>query len=289
MVIIDFQQIMLANLNVQLGNHKNAQLDESILRHMVLNSIRAIRVKFGKDPNIIIACDSRRSWRKDVFPYYKARRAKNRKESELDWTLIFESFSKICLELKEFFPYRVIQVEGCEADDIIGVLVHKFGTDQIMGFDREEIIIVSGDKDFKQLHTYDNVKQWDHVWKKNVTCNNPELYLREMILRGDAGDDVPNFLSDDDTFVAAGKRQKQMREEKMAGYLADYPGNPASETLLRNWKRNEQLVDLRQTPDDLRTKVLEQYEEQAGKNRAKLVNYFIAKGLRNLHENINDF
>lgn len=289
MLIIDFQQIMLANLAMQLGNHQNAQLDESMLRHMVLNSIRAIRVKFNKDDNVIIACDSRRSWRKDVFPYYKANRAKKRKESELDWTLIFDSFSTITAELKAFFPYRVIQVEGAEADDIIGVLCHQYGTDFVMGFERNDIVIVSGDKDFNQLQRFDNVKQWDHVQKKFVTCNNPETFLREHILRGDTGDGVPNFLSDDDTFVVEKKRQKQMQEVKMADYMKNYPDNPASETLLRNWKRNEQLIDLRFTPDDLRNQILEQYEAEGGKNRSKLVNYFIAKRLKNLHPSINDF
>jgi len=290
MIIIDFQQIMLANLARQMGNHQNAQLDESILRHMVLNSLRAIRMKFkNENGEIVIACDSRRSWRKDVYPYYKANRAKARKESELDWTLIFDSFATIVAELKQYFPYRVIQVEGAEADDVIGTLVQQFGSEVGMGFDVEPIMIVSGDKDFQQLQRFANVRQWDHVGKRMINTNNPEKFLREHILRGDVGDGVPNFLSDDDTLVTQGKRQKQMREDKMANYLANYPHNPASETLLRNWKRNEQLIDLRFIPNEIREQVMEQYEAEAGKNRSKLVNYFIAKKLKNLHNNITDF
>jgi hypothetical protein len=289
MIIIDFQQIMIANLSVQLGNHQNALLNEGMLRGMVLNSIRAIRQKFPNHGEVVIACDSRRSWRKDVFPYYKANRAVNRAKSELDWNLIFESFSTITAELKAFFPYRVVQVEGAEADDVIGTLVQEFGTDMIMGFDIEPIIIVSGDKDFKQLQEFSNVTQWDHVKKRMLQCNNPKEFLKEHIIRGDAGDGVPNFLSDDDTLVVSKKRQKQIRETKFDGYMKEYPSNPASETLLRNWKRNEQLVDLRFIPDDIRKQILEQYELEAGKDRSKLVNYFISKKLKNLHSFINEF
>lgn len=279
---------MIANLSRQLGNHQNAELDEGMLRHMVLNSLRAIKQKF-QDDDVVIACDSRRSWRKDVFPYYKANRSKNRAKSELNWELIFDSFSNIIDELRVYFPYRVIQVERAEADDIIGTLVQEFGSEMPMGFDRKEITIVSGDKDFKQLQRYSNVKQWDHVGKRMLTCNNPEAFLREHILRGDSGDGVPNFLSDDDVLTVPGKRQKSMMEAKMDGYMKNYPDNPESEMLLRNWKRNEQLIDLRFIPDDLRHKIMETYEREAGKGRSKLVNYFISKKLKNLHAYINDF
>lgn len=289
MIIIDFQQIMIANLSMQLGNHQNAQLDESMLRHMVLNSIRAIRMKYKDQTDVVIACDSRHSWRKEVFPYYKANRAKKRKESELDWNLIFECFAKIILELKEFFPYRVIEVEGAEADDVIGVLAREFGKDFFETFERNDIVIVSGDKDFKQLHDCPSVIQWDHVRKRLITCNNPEYVLKEQIIRGDDGDGIPNFLSDDDTIVVDGKRQKPIFETKLPEYIKNYPHNPENETLLRNWKRNEQLIDLRFTPDDIRQKILEKYEAEGGKSRAKLVNYFIAKKLKNLHSSINEF
>lgn len=290
MIIIDFQQIMIANLSKQLGNHQSAQLDESMLRHMVLNSLRAIRMKFKThNGDIVIACDSRRNWRKEIYPYYKASRAKKRAESELDWKLIFESFSKFKAELKEYFPYRVIEVENAEADDVIGALCHEFGTDLVMGFDRTEIKIVSGDKDFQQLQKYDNVSQWDHVNKRDFKCNDPKKFLAEQIIRGDVGDGVPNFLSDDDVLVTPGRRQKSIMEAKLDGYFKNYPDNPESETLLRNWKRNQQMIDLDFIPDNIRKQVMEQYHSEAGKNRSKLVNFFIAKGLKNLHSSINDF
>ena len=118
MIIMDLSQVMIATLMVQLGNHTNAELDENLLRHMILNSIRANKIKFGSDyGELVIAADARTTWRREMFPYYKANRKKNRDASELNWTMIFESLHKIREELKANFPYRVIQFDGAEADD----------------------------------------------------------------------------------------------------------------------------------------------------------------------------
>src|SRR5210317_467333 len=107
---------MIANLMVSLGGHK-VDVDENILRHMILNSIRYNRVKFNKEyGELVIACDDKNYWRRNIFPYYKAGRKKSREKSDLDWNSIFQSLNKIRDELKEFFPYRTIQVETAEAD-----------------------------------------------------------------------------------------------------------------------------------------------------------------------------
>lgn len=292
MIIVDLQQVMIATLMRQLGSHQNAVLDENMLRHMVLNVLRSYRQKFAGE--MIIACDAPRSWRKDVFPYYKANRAKNREESELDWKLIFNTFHVLRAELKEFFPYRVIEVEGAEADDIIGTLAHKFGADGdefgglVLGT-QDDVLIMSGDHDFRQLQIYSNVKQFDPLQKKYIKVVDPVAYLKEHIIRGDAGDGVPNFLSADDCLVNK-VRQKQIREDKLKVWLKQTPQEICDDdTKKRNWKRNEQLVDLRFTPAEIQNKILSEYESQAGKTRAKLTNYFIAKKLKHLHEHINEF
>jgi 5'-3' exonuclease len=137
---------------MQLGNHTNTEVEEDLLRHMILNSIRSYNMKFKDEyGEMIIACDDRNFWRRDIFPYYKANRKKSREKSELNWTQIFDSLHKIRDELKAFFPYRVIQVDSAEADDIIGSLVMKYGDTN------EKILILSGDKDFVQLQRYNNV------------------------------------------------------------------------------------------------------------------------------------
>ena len=265
----------------QIGNHTNIAVDENLFRHMVLNSIRNINKKHSEEfGEVVIACDSPRSWRKEVFPYYKANRKKARESSDLDWSAVFESLNKVRSELKEYFPYRVIQVDHAEADDIIGSLVQHFHG--------APILIVSGDKDFVQLQSYMNVKQFDPVRKRFITHNNPSLFVKEHIIKGDMGDGVPNFLSKDDTFVAGG-RQKPIRSKNLDEWVRMEPTEFCDDTMLRNWKRNEQLVDLSFTPEAIRTETIKQYEEQSGKNRSKLFNYFVDHKLKNLMESIGDF
>ena len=283
MIIVDLSQVMISNLMVQLGNHTNTEIEEDLLRHMVLNSIRSYNQKFKNEyGEMIIACDAGNNWRKQIFPYYKANRRKNREKSELNWTHIFDVLGKVRVELKEYFPYRVIQIDGAEADDIIGTLVDKFGNTS------EKILIMSGDKDFVQLQRYMNVKQYDPVQKKWRTTNDPDRFVKEHIMRGDTGDGVPNFLSADNTFVV-GARQKPLSQKKMDAWIHMDPREFCDENMLRGYMRNQQLVDLTFVPETLRAQVLEEYEAQAGKGRSKLFNYFIEKRLKNLLESINEF
>ena len=283
MIIVDLSQVMISNLMVQLGNHTNAEIEEDLLRHMVLNSIRSYNQKFKNEyGEMIIACDAGNNWRRQIFPYYKANRRKNREKSELNWTQIFDTLSKVREELKEFFPYRVIQIDGAEADDIIGTLADKFGNTS------EKILIMSGDKDFVQLQRYMNVKQYDPVQKKWRTTNDPDRFMKEHIMRGDTGDGVPNFLSADNTFVV-GARQKPLSQKKLDAWIHMDPREFCDENMLRGYMRNQQLVDLTFIPENLREQVMVEYEAQAGKGRSKLFNYFIEKRLKNLLESINEF
>jgi len=284
MFIIDLQQVMIANLMTQLGSHQNAKLDEDLLRHMILNGLRNIRKKFAADyGEMIIACDSS-SWRRGAFPYYKASRRKSRDASDLDWGTVFDTFAKVREELKENFPYRVIQVEGAEADDIIGVLAHKFGVE--FG-NAEKIMIVSGDKDFKQLQCYNNVEQYDPTRKRMLTCSDAEAFLREHIIRGDVGDGVPNILSKDDCFVT-GTRQGIITQKRLDYYMTT-PFEQLKPEEQRNWSRNELLISLNNIPTDIQTAIMNVYESEGGKDRSKLFNYFIKHKLKFLMENISEF
>ena len=283
MIIMDLSQVMISNLMIQLGNHTNADIEEDLLRHMVLNSVRAYNVKFKNEfGEMIIACDAGNNWRRQVFPYYKANRRKNREKSEINWTVVFETLNKVRDELKDYFPYRVIRVDGAEADDIIGTLAQTYGNTN------EKILILSGDKDFVQLQAYMNVQQFDPVQKKWRKTNDVDKFIKEHIIRGDTGDGVPNFLSADDTFVV-GARQKPISQKKLDQWLDADPKEFCDEKMLRGYLRNQQLVDLNFIPPDIKKEVLVQYEQQAGKGRDKLFNYFIERRLKLLLESINEF
>lgn len=289
MIIVDLNQVMLSNLMAQLGNHTNAQVEENMIRHMVLNSIRSYKHKFGAEyGELVIACDNTNYWRKQVFPYYKANRKKAIAASELNWKDIFECMNKIRAELKEYFPYRVMDVDSAEADDIIATLCETFGTTPSLINNGSKILILSGDKDFIQLHRFTNVTQYDPVRKKWIKHEDPNMFLNEHIMKGDAGDGIPNVLSDDDCFVT-GTRQKPLTAKRMSTLINSIPGKDYDTKTYRNFCRNRELIDLSCVPDKIKETVLSQYEAQAGKDRSKLMGYFITNKLKNLTEYISEF
>lgn len=285
MIIVDFNQVMISNLMMQLGNHTNIPIEEGLFRHMVINSLRSYKQKFSSEyGEMVIACDDKNYWRKQIFPYYKANRKKNRESSEINWTSVYEIFNKIKQEIKDHFPYRVVQVESAEADDVIATLVSLNGSNDVVNTG-QPLLILSGDKDFVQLQTYSNVKQYDPVRKKWISHNNPDNYLYEHICKGDVGDGIPNILSDDDTFVA-NKRQKPLTQKKIDEFRSQGISN---EQIQINFKRNCQLVDLKSIPEYIRSLIINKYDEEQGKDKSKLFNYFISHKLKNMMENIGEF
>lgn len=287
MIILDLNQVMIASLMMQ--HSKNMELNEDLLRHMILNSIRYNKNHFQNDfgDEFIIACDDKNYWRKKYFPYYKASRKSNREKSGLDWNAIFTILNKVRDELKEFFPYPTIQVETAEADDVIAALCKVNGR-QLGG---SAILILSGDKDFVQLQKYSNVSQYDPTRKKWIVNQEPNAYLIEHIVKGDTGDGIPNILSEDDVFVAQG-RQKPIRSKFLNEVLKS--NNPEkcgliTGNVLRNFQRNKKLIDLEEIPDHIFNGILEEYENQSDKGREHLFNYFIKHKLKNLTECIAQF
>lgn len=284
-ILIDFNQVMLASLFASIGNHHNIDIDENLIRHMFLNSLRSNRKKFSPDfGEIVICADGKNSWRRETFPYYKANRRKSREESELDWNMLFGIINNIRSELKDYFPYKVIHLDHCEADDVIGVIVHKYGTELNMG--SEQFLILSGDKDYIQLHRYANVKQYDPVRKKTIQNSDPDKYLREHILKGDSGDGVPNILSADNC-LAVGDRQKPMTAKR----IAQFTENPASMDSITQTRfdRNKLMIDLEKIPQKYKDQILDEYSKEKEIGRSHLFNYFVEKKLKNLITDIQDF
>ena len=283
MILVDLNQVMISNMMAQIGNHTDALLDEGMLRHMILNTLRSNRNKFHNEYGELVICaDDKNYWRKKTYPFYKANRRKSREDSELDWNMIFTSLNKIKAEIAEFFPYKVIQVETAEADDIIGTIVHREGRELNVG---EPILILSGDKDYIQLHKYANVSQYDPTRKRWIKHEDPEEFLYEHIIRGDSGDGVPNVLSADNCLVV-GERQKPVTKKRLAEWKDE---DNRTEEIQRNFKRNQMMIDLEYVPQYIKDSVIDKYEHEDGKDRSQLLNYFIKNKLRNLMENISEF
>ena len=286
MILVDFSQVMISNIMMQLANNQQ-KLEESMVRHMVLSSLRMYKQKFPEYGEIVICCDGPSYWRRQVFPHYKANRKKNRDSSGHDWSLIFDSLHKIRDEMRDNMPYPVLIFDRAEADDVIASLCHAYGETMNLPT-AEKILILSSDKDFAQLQKYANVQQYSPIMKKHIAIDNPERFKQYHILQGDSGDGVPNFLSVDDTFVSGG-RQKPLPKKKLEEWTTLQPEAYCTGEMLRNYYRNKKMVDLDEVPEELQTQCVEAFRSYERQPRSKILNYFIQNRLRNLTENIGDF
>ena len=284
MILVDMNQVTLSNLMVQLGGSKNVEPD--FVRHMVLNSLRSYRSKFqGEFGELVLCYDNKTNWRREYFPNYKHSRRKGRKESKLDWNNIFDTLHMIKNELIEFFPYKVLEVENAEADDIIASVVFHVASEPK---NYEKVLILSSDKDFIQLQRYNFVSQYSPMQKKFVNGIDPTTYIKEHILKGDRGDGVPNFLSPDNTFVDE-LRQRPMSKRKLEAWIDLEPSDYCNEEMMRNYHRNRTLIDLSYIPDNIKEKCTQTFLDAPEGSRKHLLNYFIKKKLKSLMENIGDF
>ena len=295
MIIVDYSQTAISTLMAEMRGGSGSNVSLPLVRHMIVNILRSYKNKFGEEyGEIVIACDNKNYWRKQKFPYYKANRKKARDDSGFDWGVIFEALNQIKQELDENFPYPVIEVDTAEADDIIATLVQWSQendlTRQGLDFEAQPILILSGDHDFAQLQRYSNVKQYSPIFRKWVkNKESAEQELVEKILCGDKGDGVPNFLSDDDTFVS-GKRQRPIRKKDLAEWkklpLSHWENTEHADRV----RRNQEMIDLRNVPNDIQQEIINSYTSQQGKrDRSKLLNYFIANKMKNLMEHITEF
>lgn len=286
MIIIDMNQIMISNLMMQL---KGNALNENLVRHMVLTALRAFDRQYSSDyGEVVLAYDSKHYWRKEAFPYYKQNRKKDREASNLDWNAIFEVLNKIRDEIKTFFPYKVVEVYGAEADDVISTLttlkVYKNAINVKENKEVEKVLILSGDKDFIQLQKYDFVKQYNPILKKEIKHSNPKQYLLEHIIKGDKSDGIPNFLSDDDTFVV-GKRQKPISKKNLENWVKlDSLDFCKTSEEKENYLRNKKLIDLECIPEILATEIVNNYKSLNNSEKKIPLAYFREHQLSKLIE-----
>jgi len=283
MILVDLNQVLLAGLMAQISNQKGIKLEEDLIRHMVLNilrmHLRTFRNEYGE---IVLCCDNRKYWRKEFFPYYKAGRKKSREKSALDWHLIFDMLAKFKAELKENFPYKVIDVEGAEADDVIGTLVPLYAA-------HEKILILSSDGDFLQLQRWgSNVKQYNPAMKKFLKSEDPLVELKEKIIRGDKGDGIPNIFSPADCFVRD-LRQKPITKGLMDKLLNEQSEKWEDEIAKTGFSRNQTLIDLSLIPNEIKTKIINTYEETKPASKQKMLTYFMEHKLKNLMDVIEEF
>lgn len=279
MILIDYNGLAVGTIVME-----KLALEEDLIRHVILNRIRMYRKKFRDQyGEVVIAVDSKSPWRHDVFPQYKAKRKEARKESSVDWREVFRITGLVCEEIKENFPYKVVKVDRCEADDIIAALAEQT---QEFGFG-EPVMIISSDKDFVQLQRFNNIKQFSPALKKMMTTNNPRKDLLDLILKGDQADGIPNVLSADNCFTDS-IRQTPLRQKAIDSLMEDV--NCMGDQVYRNYLRNKKLIDLTETPEALKKEIINNFVNQDPQtNKKKVMPYLVDKKCMQLLNDIEDF
>lgn len=277
MILLDISQISIANIMMSPEIAKGV-VDIPLIKSMILRSIKSYKQQFSaKYGKIVICCDGHDPWRKIVLPHYKCHRKKTRDDSFVNWSKVYEAIGELKEDLKQNFPYKVLDIPHVEADDIIGVLSKKYHED-------ETILIVSSDKDHMQLQKFSNVEQYCPRTKLFKECGNPVNQLRELIIRGDRGDSIPNIKSPDDVFVS-GKRSGSITTT----FLTECMFNDIPKEYEKNFERNRKLIDYDAIPDGVSKKVLESFEVDPIGNKQKLMQYFIQNKMKSLICDIGQF
>lgn len=297
MIILDYSQIALSNILPFQNDIKRQSPEEikNLIRHTTLSTIKSYKKRYGKEyGEMVIACDGKTYWRKDVFPHYKAGRKKAREKSDLDWGLIFDTLAELRQDLIDNFPYKVINVDGAEADDVIAVLAAWTQDNQLIqeGLFEEpqKVLIVSSDKDFIQLQKYKNVRQWSPMQKKFIQGTQKEVFEYTITHIVKAGDDgIPNILSPDDVFVS-GERQKPFPSKRLPEFFEKGIDACLNESERRNYQRNQLLVNFEFIPENIANSVISSYTSATPKgDKNKVMEYLIKHQCRLLLDDLEDF
>ena len=296
MILVDYSQVALSNILSFQRELKGSESEvKNLIRHVTLSTLKSYKKKYGKEyGEMVICCDGRKYWRREVFPHYKAGRKKARDNSDLDWTLIFDTLSEMREEIAVNFPYKVIHLDRAEADDVIAVLA-KWTQDndfiqQGLMEEPQKVLILSSDGDFIQLQKYQNVTQWSPMQKKQIKANAKELHEKKITHIVKAGDDgIPNILSKDDVFVV-GERQKPVSAKRLAEFLELGFDACKTDDERRNWHRNQKLIDFEYIPDDVSKEIVDTFvNTKPTGDKMSIMNYLIEKKCRLLLDELEDF
>ena len=148
--------------------------------------------KSYKAGTIIVCADGGSSYRKEIYPEYKANRkeryAEQTEQEAKEFEMFMAEFQDTLTLIKQKYP--VFHFRGVEADDIAAYIT--------LNFDFDDCWLISSDKDWDLLIN-DKVSRFSTVTRKETTVHNwdehydfeIEDYITFKCLTGDKGDNVP--------------------------------------------------------------------------------------------------
>lgn len=213
-------------------------------KHLVLNNI--FTSIMDKTPNkVVIAIDSKHNWRKDIYKEYKANRKESRDKSKVNFETFYPIMQDFINNIKEMFTcWNVIQVDKCEADDIIAVLTKEFCKKP-----NNLVELISTDGDFVQLQKHKNFKQYNPVKKIYMKSMNPSKDLEIKILTCDKSDNIPGVKN----------RCGPKTAEKMINEGLTDLDDP---TIKEAYIRNRELISFDYIPEHISKSIMDVYTSQ---------------------------
>ena len=272
------------------GDSQPTSFSEDLLRHVILNSILQYKRRFQKEYGEFIYCiDAKNSWRQQLFEYYKHHRKKIKESAIIDWDLMYAFMDAFHKELSSHFGYKVLKVKSAEADDLIAVLSQEM-------HQKEKILIISSDKDFLQLQRYPNITQFSPAKRDYLECDDPKAFLFDHVVRGDAGDGIPNIFSPLSSYKdkrkckpVFAKKMVKWQETRDPRQIPEW-----DEDIIKRFKQNKVLIDFRFIPKRLKERIITGYDvvvsdKMNGHLTGDKLNYFVEHGLANLMGFMSEF
>jgi len=314
MILIDFSHLFYRNLFTTIYNVKpkkqngkyNTDDFIDVFFFQMLNSLRKIEDDFKNEyGDIVLLMDGRGNWRKEYLKHdgtYKDGRSQARSESDIDYDTFYAKIEELKNYLKHEINYKIIEVEGVEADDSGFILSHHID---------EKTLLVTEDKDWKQclIDNY-NVDMYRPIAKEMIYNKSDDYFqnhLREFralhILVGDKADSIPSVLDKIEytkeflTFLSnEGIKVTKVSEFEKLNFAFDIYkkadilgieifkkarfGEKTALKLLKsptefinkkikdkkrfydNLRKNRTLVDMRKIPYELKEKVIEEFKSE---------------------------
>lgn len=287
--LIDFSGLLHSSYHAQVRFDRSLSSDferYAMWRYLLINMI--LKQKNKHQPDEVVLCIDRKSWRRDYFKYYKAGRVlARRKQDDFNYEEFKKTSNEFIEEMRENFPFKIIESDRAEGDDCIAVLAHELSKE------KRPVVVISRDKDFKQLLKLDGVTMYDPMANKFVEESDPNMYLLEHILRGDSSDSIPNMFSDDDVFVNEGKRQKPITKKLIAElFELGMDKFVVKNGLVDKYDRNRKLVELSDEtiPTDVWNDIVYKYRNiSPPQNYMKILQFLRKHNMRTLIDKADSF
>lgn len=254
-VLIDFNNLVIRSVFSKDVCQKCPEtkvvtdVDWDLWKYRVFQSCYGSLFHVKKAREVVLAVDDRKSWRYEVWSRYKESRKKKRDKDKFDWDEFFARYTALQEEFKKHFPFKILNLERAEADDIIGVITLNTN---------HQIHIISTDKDFLQLYNANRVRIFNPMKQTEVSHPNPNMFLVQECLIGQAKDDIFNIKTPLDW--PEGKRKPGFGPKALDKVIAyGWKDWLKDNDLVERFVFNRQLMDFSKIPEDIKKGVLEQY------------------------------